>query len=173
MEPGQSRKVKLSPRKSTVATFSRPAPVHRSQRTVEEYTAIVDKLVGDIEAGEATAGMTIDFYGRCQSETVRHADGSSRISYVDAQGGTSYGVDPIALMRGAPHAEAAELFIEYTLTLDAQKLWNFRPGEPGGPERFALRRLPVRRDFYTHTEWARHRSDPDASHRYRGSALWP
>ena len=26
------------PLKSTVATFSRPAPLHRSQRTVEEYT---------------------------------------------------------------------------------------------------------------------------------------
>src|SRR3954451_5842758 len=41
------------PLASAVATFSRPAPVHRSQRTVEEYTAIVDRLVGDIEAGEA------------------------------------------------------------------------------------------------------------------------
>ena len=41
------------PLPSTVATFSRPTPMHRSQRTVEEYTAIVDKLVGDIEAGEA------------------------------------------------------------------------------------------------------------------------
>ncbi|ODQ92961.1 anthranilate synthase component I [Mycolicibacterium holsaticum] len=38
---------------STVATFSRPEPLHRSQRTIEEYTEIVDKLVGDIEAGEA------------------------------------------------------------------------------------------------------------------------
>ena len=38
---------------STVATFSRPQPLHRSQRTVEEYTAIVDSLVGEIEAGEA------------------------------------------------------------------------------------------------------------------------
>jgi anthranilate synthase component 1 len=38
---------------STVATFSRPEPVHRSQRTLEEYGAIVEKLVGDIEAGEA------------------------------------------------------------------------------------------------------------------------
>lgn len=41
------------PLPSTVSTFSRPAPQHRSQRTVEEYSAIVDKLVGDIEAGEA------------------------------------------------------------------------------------------------------------------------
>jgi anthranilate synthase component 1 len=41
------------PLPSAVATFDRPQPQHRSQRTVEEYTAIVDKLVGDIEAGEA------------------------------------------------------------------------------------------------------------------------
>ncbi|MCH9734400.1 MAG: anthranilate synthase component I [Actinomycetia bacterium] len=41
------------PLKSTVATFSRPAPSYRSQRTVEEYTTVVDKLVGDIQAGEA------------------------------------------------------------------------------------------------------------------------
>jgi anthranilate synthase component 1 len=41
------------PLPSTVATFSRPEPRHRAQRTVEEYGAIVDHLVGQIEAGEA------------------------------------------------------------------------------------------------------------------------
>ena len=41
------------PLPSTVATFSKPEPRHRAQRTVQEYSAIVDKLVGDIEAGEA------------------------------------------------------------------------------------------------------------------------
>ena len=41
------------PLRSTVATFSRPEPRHRAQRTVEEYGAIVDHLVAQIEAGEA------------------------------------------------------------------------------------------------------------------------
>ncbi|HTM84769.1 MAG TPA: anthranilate synthase component I [Mycobacterium sp.] len=41
------------PLPSTVATFSRPEPRHRAQRTAEEYGAIVDRLVGEIEAGEA------------------------------------------------------------------------------------------------------------------------
>jgi anthranilate synthase component 1 len=41
------------PLPSTVSTFARPEPRHRAQRTVEEYSAIVDRLVGDIEAGEA------------------------------------------------------------------------------------------------------------------------
>jgi hypothetical protein len=51
--------------------------------------------------------------------------------------------------------------MEYVLSLDGQKIWNFRTGTPGGPESFALRRLPVRRDFYEHTEWLGLRSDPD------------
>ncbi len=42
------------PLSSTVATFSRPQPPrHRSQRTMEEYSAIVERLVKEIEAGEA------------------------------------------------------------------------------------------------------------------------
>ncbi len=41
------------PLPSTVATFSRPEPRQRAQRTVEEYGAIVEHLVGQIEAGEA------------------------------------------------------------------------------------------------------------------------
>ncbi|MGY4709024.1 anthranilate synthase component I [Mycolicibacterium sp. CBM1] len=41
------------PLPSTVATFSRPTPRHRSQRTLEEYSAMVERLVKEIEAGEA------------------------------------------------------------------------------------------------------------------------
>ena len=42
-----------APLASSVASFTRPEPEYTSQRTVEEYSAIVEKLVGDIEAGEA------------------------------------------------------------------------------------------------------------------------
>ena len=41
------------PLESTVATFSRPESRHRSQRSVAEYSAVVERLVEDIEAGEA------------------------------------------------------------------------------------------------------------------------
>jgi anthranilate synthase component 1 len=41
------------PLPSTVATFDRPEPLHRAQRTLEEYGSIVERLVGEIEAGEA------------------------------------------------------------------------------------------------------------------------
>jgi anthranilate synthase component I len=41
------------PLSSTVATFSRPVPEPRFQRTLEEYSAVVERLVKEIEAGEA------------------------------------------------------------------------------------------------------------------------
>ncbi|BBY53684.1 anthranilate synthase component 1 [Mycolicibacillus koreensis] len=41
------------PLPSTVATFTRPQPQYRAQRTEAEYSQIVDRLVGEIAAGEA------------------------------------------------------------------------------------------------------------------------
>lgn len=41
------------PLPSTVATFERPEPRYRAQRSEAEYGAIVERLVGEIEAGEA------------------------------------------------------------------------------------------------------------------------
>ena len=67
--------------------------------------------------------------------------------------------DPIGMLRGAPHSELAQAFITYVLSPEGQKLWNFKVGEPGGPEQYALRRAPIRRDAY-HPDLAKHRSDP-------------
>lgn len=115
----------------------------------------------DVSQGNSAAGVCIDFYGRYQAEAVRRRDSSGRLEFVTPRGGTVNSVDPIGLLRGAPNHELAELFVEYTLSMEGQKLWNFKVGTPGGPERFALRRMPVRRDFYTRPEWRELRSDPD------------
>ena len=123
------------------------------------FTDSSAKIALDIEAGEAAAGMTIDFYGRFQSEAVRRADGSSRIGYTDAEGGTSYGTDPVGLLRGAPHRELAKQFIEFVMT-DGQKIWGWKAGTPGGPRRHSLRRLPMLAELYG-PEFRKFRSDPD------------
>ncbi|MFZ9683142.1 MAG: ABC transporter substrate-binding protein, partial [Cephaloticoccus sp.] len=117
----------------------------------------------DVSQGNSAAGVCIDFYGRYQAEAVTRRDGSGRLVYVTPRGGTVSSVDPIGLLRGAPNREAAELFIEFTLSMEGQKLWNFQVGTEGGPKRFALRRLPVRREFYAHDEWRSLRSDPAAA----------
>lgn len=117
----------------------------------------------DVAAGNCAAGMCIDFYGRQQEEAMRRRGGSDRLAFVTPAGGTANSVDPIALLRGAKNREVGIAFIEWVLSLDAQKLWNFKPGTPGGPEQYALRRMPVRRDFYDHGDWKPLRSDPEVS----------
>lgn len=115
----------------------------------------------DVAQGNSAAGICIDFYGRQQDEALQRRSGRARMRYVAPLGGTVNSVDPIALFRGAEHREVAQAFIEYVLSLDGQKLWNFRPGTPGGPRQFALRRLPVRRDFYQRADFKPFCSDPD------------
>ena len=106
------------------------------------------KVPLDVAYGEAAAGMCIDFYGRFESDAVADGSGRSRLGYTDVLGGTSVGVDSIALLRGAPHPQVAKTFIDFVLQPEGQKLWDFRPGTPGGPARYSLRRLPLRREFY-------------------------
>ncbi len=126
------------------------------------FTDTSQKPPIDVADGDCAAGMCIDFYGREQQEAVRRRNpGPDRVVYVSPPGGSAYSVDPIALLRGAPHRDVAVAFIEFTLSLDGQKLWNFRTGTPGGPHQFALRRLPVRHDFYSRADWSANRSDPD------------
>ncbi|MGH8048573.1 MAG: ABC transporter substrate-binding protein, partial [Chthoniobacterales bacterium] len=117
------------------------------------------KVPVDVAAGDAAIGMSIDFYGRFQSEMIRVGDQPSRLQYFTPLGGSSVGVDPIGMLRGAPHSELAKEFIEFTLSIEGQKLWNFKVGTPGGPVRYALRRLPVRKELYA-PEYTAFRSDP-------------
>lgn len=128
------------------------------------FTDSSQKPPVDVAQGDCAAGICIDFYGRAQAEvTGTRETGAPRLGFVTPRAGTVGSVDPIAILRGAPHRELAEAFVEFTLTMDGQKLWNFRPGTAGGPERYALRRMPVRRDFFAHAEWHAQRSDPEAN----------
>ncbi len=124
------------------------------------FTDSATKIPLDVAQGDAAAGMCIDFYGRTYNERLKKPDGTSRVEFVIPERGTSMGVDPIAMFRGADK-EASQLFIEFVLSQEGQKLWNYKLGTPGGPERSALRRLPVRKDMYTE-EHLQHFSDPEA-----------
>ncbi len=116
--------------------------------------------VREVAHGDAAATMCIDFQARYEAEYAREASGVERLVFHAPVGGTSVSADPIALLRGAPHRAIAVAFIRFVLSPAGQRLWNYRVGEPGGPERFALRRLPVRHDAYTAADRA-HMSDPD------------
>jgi ABC-type Fe3+ transport system substrate-binding protein len=125
------------------------------------FTDTSQKPPIDVAQGNSAVGMCIDFYGRQQQEAVVRRSGPGRLDYFSPVGGTVSSVDPIALLRGAKNRAVAEAFIEYVISMDGQKLWNLKPGTPGGPERFALRRLPVRKDFYADEALKPLRSDPE------------
>lgn len=124
------------------------------------FTDTSQKPPIDVAQGNSAAGICIDFYGRQQDEAVQRRAEKQRLTFVTPVGGTVNSVDPIALFRGAEHRATAIAFMEYVLSMDGQKIWNFRPGTPGGPQHFALRRLPVRRDFYEQAEFKQWCSDP-------------
>ena len=119
----------------------------------------------DVSQGEAAAGLAIDFYGRTQSQIVMRpgeTPENARVGYVDPPGEVSIDADPISILRGGPNPELARHFVEFCLSDEGQALWNFHArstpagadnpanpdGVPLGPQRFELRRMPVRRDFY-------------------------
>ncbi len=125
-------------------------------------TDSASKVPRDVAKGDSTAGICIDFYGRTEAEWAQHQRcGETNLKYLAPVGGSSVSADPILLFRGAPNRETAVAFIEFVLSKKGQRLWNARIGTPGGPEKYALRRLPVRKDMYAPDEIAL-MSDPDA-----------
>ena len=134
--------------------------IQRASANARYFTDAGSKVPVDVSQGDAAIGMCIDFFGRFQSEAVKVGDAPSRLQYFTPAGGSSVGVDPIAMLRGAPNPDAAPRFIDFVLSIEGQKLWNFKVGAPGGPVRYALRRMPVRKELYAE-EFRQFRSDPD------------
>lgn len=143
------------------------------------YTNSAPRPPIDVSQGEAAAGLCIDFYGRNQSQAVLppgETDASkSRVGYVDPQGATYMDADPVSILRGGSNPSLAKRFVEFTLTEEAQALWQFPStrdpasasnpvGEGGmalGPDHHELRRMPVRRVMYErHIDHMIDRVDP-------------
>ena len=112
------------------------------------FTDSASKVAIDVSKGDAASGLVIDFYGRYQAEHSRGLNGRERMAFVTPVGGSSVSSDPISLLRGAAHKEIAKRFLQFAMSESGQQLWNYQPGEKGGPVKYALRRLPARRSFY-------------------------
>ncbi|HVR61486.1 MAG TPA: extracellular solute-binding protein [Polyangia bacterium] len=112
------------------------------------FTDSAAKVALDVSAGDAAIGTCIDFYGRFERETLTAIGHPERVGYVAPRGETALDADPISLLRGAPHRELAVTFIAFVLSDEGQKLWAFRRGAPGGPQRYTLARLPMAPRLY-------------------------
>jgi iron(III) transport system substrate-binding protein len=153
---------RLGPEKGKVTGWANAINlIKRIGANTRYLTDSASKVPRDVARGDAMAGMCIDFYGRSEAEyTAFESQGKERMKFVAPIGGTSISADPIQLLRGAPNRSVAIAFIEFVLSKKGQKLWDNRVGTPGGPIKFALRRLPIRRDMYTKADQT-NMSDPD------------
>ena len=109
----------------------------------------------DVGAGDAAAGMAIDFYARMTGAIV----GPERARFVAPHAATAITPDPVAILNGVSgeRLTRATRFVEFLLTPQAQRLWILAPGQPGGPIGRSLMRMPIRRDVYAdQAGWADH-----------------
>ena len=103
------------------------------------FTSQANDVPKDVSAGEAACGMAIDLYALRAIAEV----GDERLGFHLPQNLTVVNPDGIAMLKGAPNADVARLFIEFVLSERGQKLWILRAGAPGGPVTNQLYRLPV------------------------------
>lgn len=110
-------------------------------RTFNNYASQTPK---DIALGEIAAGPIIDSYAR---DAIREA-GEDKVGFVmPTEFSAVYG-DAIAVLRGTPRKETAALFVEFSLSRRAQELLVRRTGTQGGPRRYEIGKMSVRRDIY-------------------------
>ena len=93
--------------------------------------------------GEAPVATCIDFYG-----TMRVAGAPGKLVYISPEGQTAFTPDPIGILKGAPHVDLAQRFVDFVMSARGQAIWGLRVGEPHGPSRNELGRQPIRRDVY-------------------------
>ena len=122
--------------------------IQRMAANSRYFTDSASKIPQDVGQGNAAAGMCIDFYGRSYAEELRNSSGKPRDVWVAPREGSTLSADPVGILTGAPHAEVAQCFVEYCLSLEGQNLWFAKPGSPNGPIERALHRTPIRRDMY-------------------------
>ncbi len=130
--------------------------LRRAAANSRTIAASSSRIPLDVADGDAALGVCIDFYGRFEAQALIDDARSAgrvpdeRLKFVDPAGETTIDADPVAMLRGAPHAELARRFIEFCITDEAQALWQMPRGSAGridGPERYELRRLPATRRF--------------------------
>jgi hypothetical protein len=109
----------------------------------------------DVAAGDAAMAVSIDFYARLQAQVIDDAARArndqaavGRVQFTVPHGETAIDPDPVAMLRNPPDPEMARRFIEFCLSVEGQRLWQLPAGAPGGPRRFALRRMPIMRSLY-------------------------
>jgi iron(III) transport system permease protein len=113
-------------------------------RNVNNFTGTASQIGKDVATGEIIYGIAIDTYA---GDIIRQV-GADRLEYHLPDDFAAINGDCIAMLKGAPHSEAASAFIEFILSKEGQLLWYAKKGAPGGPVRSNLGKLSVIPSLY-------------------------
>ncbi|MBM3211178.1 extracellular solute-binding protein, partial [Candidatus Poribacteria bacterium] len=118
--------------------------ITRMNANVKSFFRGSSEIPASVDLGETFCGLSIDI-----NALARIAEaGSERLGYIMPEGETVINSDPIAILKGAPHKELAQIFVEFVMGEPGQKLWMLKKGEPEGPQEFSLRRMSVMPSMY-------------------------
>ena len=113
-------------------------------RNSRSFTGSSSQVPKEVAVGESAYGFLIDSYGR---EAVKQA-GSANLGFMTPTELSTMTGDGIAILKGAPHREAATEFLQFILSEAGQRLFLAKKGTPGGPVEFELGKFSVRPALY-------------------------
>ena len=93
----------------------------------------------EVALGNASHALSIDL----NAFALQSVLGIEKVRYIYPQNQSLLVPDGIALFKGAPHLESAQLFIDFVLSEKGQSLWVNAIGQPGGPKRYGIARIPI------------------------------
>jgi ABC-type Fe3+ transport system substrate-binding protein len=116
-----------------------------------QFTASSSDVIKAVVAGDAAATLAIDFYALAKIGDL----GADKLGFVLPAGKTILEGDPVSILKGAPHRQVADRFVEYILSAEGQTILMLKKGEVGGPKMETLARLAVNSEAYKLTEGKR------------------
>lgn len=127
-------------------------------RTIGRSSSDVPKDCGQ---GFIALGACIDFTAARQLA----GPGGEQLGFVLPEKLTVTNTDPIGILRGAPHMDAAQRFVRFVMSRQGQMLWCLKQGAEGGPRDETLARKCVVRSIYAErrTDLAAGIEDPFAA----------
>ncbi|MDA3797511.1 MAG: extracellular solute-binding protein [Kiritimatiellae bacterium] len=101
----------------------------------------------EVASGEVVAGLAIDQY----AETAIKSVGNNALGFSLPDNATVVNPDAIAILKNAPNKDSAEMFLNFVLSFDGQKILCQPIGQDGQMNN--LYRMPVNKNIYT-KDWA-------------------
>ena len=98
----------------------------------------------EVMMGNTGYAMAVDFYALTQ---IAYA-GRANMGFVLPRDCTTINPDGLAILRGAPHPETAQRFVEFVISEPGQKLLMLPRGAPGGSREFSIERMCILPELY-------------------------